>query len=200
MLKIISQSQKSLLAASFLVFAGTWNIPKVDAVNTYNLGQINTNSNIIAAVPVWKKFSPEKGQFSILMPNDKVDYLAPDASQKNQVSESTKMYLSTHEQSIFIVSHSDFKNDQNPVPANELLDSAIEGMLEGKKKLLSQKDITLGTHPGREIVIRDEKEAITLTGRVFIINERMYILLVGGDKSPEANDISKFLNSFELIK
>jgi hypothetical protein len=199
MLKTINKSKKSFLVASFLVFAGTWNIPKVDAVNTYNIAEM-PSSSVMAAAPEWKKFSPDKGQFSILMPNEKIDSPKPDASDKSEVDDSTKMYLSTYNESVFMVSYTDFKDDITQVPPGQLLDSAIGGMVNGGRKLLSQKDITLDAYSGREIKVQDEKEKTTLTGRVFIVKQRMYVILVGGEKEPKASDMSKFFNSFQLIK
>lgn len=199
MLKTINKSQKSLLVASFLVFTGTWNISKVDAVNAPNLAQTPVSS-VIAAAPEWKKFSPDKGRFSVLMPNEKIDSLKPDVNDKGEIDDSSKTYISTVEESAFLVSYTDFKEDITQIPPSEVLDSAIGGMVSGGRKLLSQKDITLDTYSGREIKVLDEKAKVTMTGRVFIVKQRMYMLLVAGGKEPQVSDMSKFFNSFQLIK
>ncbi|OKH45773.1 hypothetical protein NIES2101_26010 [Calothrix sp. HK-06] len=75
----------------------------------------------------------------------------------------------------------------------------VQGMLEDGKKLLSQQNLTLGAYPGREIKLWDEKEGMTLTGRVFIVNQRMYMLLVGGNENPQVSDTKNFFNSFRLM-
>ncbi|PAX51792.1 hypothetical protein [Brunnivagina elsteri] len=197
MLQTISKFNKLPLAAFILVSATTFNSPKVDAVSSQNIAQLPT-SNTITAAPAWKIFSPDEGKSSVLMPNEEIVDIAPEPGEIHEGVKSTKMYLSTHEGNVFLIGYADFKSDVTQVPSSELLDSAVEGMLEGKKKLLSQKNITLDAYSGREIQIQDETDGITLTGRVFIVNQRMYMLLVGGDKNPQVS-VRKFFNSFQLI-
>ena len=200
MLQTIIKSNKLLLAALILVSAATFNSPKVDARNSQNLNltQLSTSS-AIAAAPEWKIFSPDKGKFSILMPDEEILDTTPVKGEMHENVESTKMYLSIHETNVFMVSYADLKNDVTQIPLRELLDSALQGMLEDGKKLLSQQNITLGAYPGREIKLWDEKEGITFTGRVFIVNQRMYMLLVGSDKNPQVSDVRKFFDSFQLM-
>lgn len=130
----------------------------------------------IAAASEWKEFSPDEGQFSILMPGENISDITPEQSEKSDVVESTKMYLITHETNVFMVSYADFNNDVTQIYPTELLDSAVQGILEDGTKLLSQENINLGAYPGRELKLWDEKEGIFLTGRVFIVNQRLYML------------------------
>lgn len=210
MLQTITKSNTLLLAALIFVSAVTFNSPKVEAINSQNLNvtQLPTSSAIctacstegIAPVPEWKKFSPDEGQFSILMPGEEISDITPEQSEKPNVVESTKMYLSTNETNVFMVSYADFKNDVTQIPSTELLDSALQSMLKDGKKLLSQQNINLGAYPGIEMNLWDEKEGIFLTGRVFIVNQRLYLLFVGSDKNPQISDVRKFFDSFELIQ
>lgn len=209
MLQTIIKSNKLLLAALIFVSAVTFNSPKVEAINSQNLNltQLPTSSEIcdacstegIAATSEWKEFSPDEGQFSILMPGENISDITPEQSEKSDVVESTKMYLITHETNVFMVSYADFNNDVTQISSSELLDSAVQGMLEDGTKLLSQENINLGTYPGRELKLWDEKEGIFLTGRVFIVNQRLYMLLVGSPKNPQVSDVRKFFDSFDLI-
>ncbi|WP_414519805.1 hypothetical protein [Nostoc sp. PCC 9305] len=206
MLQTIIKSNKLLLAALIFVSAATFNSPKVDARNSQNLNVTSTaictacSTEGIALEPEWKKFSPDEGKFSILMPGEEISDITPDKSQKPDGVESTKMYLSTNETNVFMVSYADFNNDVTQIPSSELLDFAVQGILEDGKKLLSQENITLGAYPGIEIKLWDEKEGIFMTGRVFIVNQRLYILFVGSDKNPQVSDVRKFFDSFELIQ
>ena len=210
MLQTIIKSNKLLLAALVLVSAATFNSPKVDARNSQNLNltQLPTSNEIcaacstegIAATSEWKEFSPDEGKFSILMPGEQISDMTPDNSEMHEGVESTKMYLSTNETNVFMVSYADFNNDVTQIPSSELLDFAVQGILEDGKKLLSQENITLGAYPGIEMKLWDEKEGIFMTGRVFIVNQRLYILFVGSDKNPQVSDVRKFFDSFELIQ
>jgi hypothetical protein len=209
MLQTISKFNRLLLAASISLSALTFNSPKVDAIISQNLNltQLPTSSEIyeqpstegIAAASEWKEFSPDQGKSSILMPNEDISDMTPDKSEMHENVESVKMYLSVHGTDVYMISYADFKSDVTQLPSSELLDSAVEGMLEDGKKLVSQKNITLGAYSGREVQFWDETAGMTLTGRVFIVKQRLYMLLVGGEKNPQASDISKFFNSFQLI-
>lgn len=200
MLQTISKFNTLLLAALVFVSAATFNSSKVDARSSQNINitQLPTSSQV-AAAPEWKVFSPDEGKFSILMPSEEISDMAPDQSEMHSGVKSTKMYMSIHEQNVFMVSYADFKTDLTHVSKSELLDSMVQGMVEDGKKILSQQNIILGAYPGREIKLWDEKEGMTLTGRVFIVNQRMYMLLVGGKENPQVSDIRKFFNSFRLM-
>ncbi|MBW4510298.1 MAG: hypothetical protein KME64_27825 [Scytonematopsis contorta HA4267-MV1] len=159
MLQTISKFNKLLLAALVLVSAATFNSPKVDARNSQNLNLTPLpTSNTITAAPEWKKFSPDEGKFSILMPGEEILDTTPDKSEMDDGVESTKMYLSIHEENVFLVSYAEFKNDVTQVPSNQLLDSAVQGMLKDGKKLLSQQNINVGSYPGVEIKLRMKKK------------------------------------------
>jgi hypothetical protein len=134
------------------------------------------------------------------MPNGDISDITPDKSEMHENVESTKMYLSIHEIDVYLVSYADFKNDVTQIPSSELLDFALQGMLEDGKKLLSQQNINLGAYPGKEIQMWDEKAGMTMTGRIFIVNQRMYMLLVGSDKNPQVSDVRKFFDSFQLMQ
>ncbi|BAY88290.1 MULTISPECIES: hypothetical protein [unclassified Tolypothrix] len=134
------------------------------------------------------------------MPNGDISDMTPDKSEMHKNIESTKMYLSLHGTDVYMVSYADFKNDVTQISSSELLDSALQGMLGDEKQLLSEQNINLGAYPGKEIKLWDEKEGMTWTGRIFIVNQRMYMLLVVSDQNPQVSDIRKFFDSFQLIQ
>ncbi|BAY62777.1 hypothetical protein NIES22_28520 [Calothrix brevissima NIES-22] len=210
MLPTISKFNRLFLAASISLSAVTFNSPKVDAIISQNLNltELSTSTGIytqtstedIATASEWKEFSPDEGQSSILMPNGDISDMTPDKSEMHEGVESTKMYLSLHGTDVYMVSYADFKNDVTQISSSELLNSALEGMLGDEKQLLSEESINLGAYPGKEIKLWDEKEKMTWTGRIFIVNQRMYMLLVVSDQNPQVSDIRKFFDSFQLIQ
>lgn len=63
----------------------------------------------------------------------------------------------------------------------------------------SEKDITLGSHPGKEITCEIGKETV-LVVRVYAVNNQIYILTTGvGIGSERAALVPRFLDSFALI-
>jgi hypothetical protein len=199
MLQAISKFNRLLLAASISLSGLTFNSPKVDAIISQNINQ-QSLSNILSTASEWKRFSPDDGRFSILMPSQSVNNITPDKSQIHEGIKSIKMYLSNDETNSFMVGYADFKTDITQFSPSEILDSFLEGMLEGEKKLISQQDINLGKYPGREVQLLDEKSGITMTARIFVVNNRMYTLFVGSSQMPEVSDVRKFFDSFELIQ
>ena len=83
----------------------------------------------------------------------------------------------------------------------DLLDSAQQGAISNiKGEVTSQRAITLGGHPGREIVGTSPDQNIGFTARVFLAKPRMYMLIYTQyDKNkPISEDGKRFLDSFQL--
>jgi hypothetical protein len=67
-------------------------------------------------------------------------------------------------------------------------------------QVTSEKDITLGSHAGKEITCEVGKEAV-LVVRVFAVNNQIYILATGvGTGSERAALVPRFLDSFALTR
>jgi hypothetical protein len=65
-------------------------------------------------------------------------------------------------------------------------------------KLLSDKDISLESFPGREVRIEKDKKVWTL--RAYIVKGRMYQLMTTEPKAKEKSlDTEKFFDSFRLL-
>ncbi|MDZ7960643.1 MAG: hypothetical protein RMY34_22635 [Aulosira sp. DedQUE10] len=85
------------------------------------------------------------------------------------------------------------------LPADELLDAFLSGMLQGKSKLLSQTNIQLGQYQGKEVNLRDEEQGMTYNTRVFLVDQKIYFLMVGSNQTPQISDTQKFFDSFKLV-
>ena len=85
------------------------------------------------------------------MPGEEISDIMPEQSEKPDVVESTKTYLSANETNVFMVIYADFNSDVTQIPSTELLDSALQAMLKDGKKLLSQQNINLGAYSGIEM-------------------------------------------------
>ncbi len=199
MLQTISKFNTLFLAFVILLSAGTFNNSKVDARNSQNLTQLPA-SNIIAAAPEWKQFLSDEGKFSILMPDKEILDMTPSKESILPGIQTIKLNATMKDNSVFLAGYADFDINLNQFPSNEILDSFLQGMLEGKTNLLSQKNIQLGQYQGKEVKIQDETKGITYNSRVFLVGQRIYILMVGGTKTPQTSDTQKFFNSFQLIQ
>nr|MDZ8121280.1 hypothetical protein [Nostoc sp. CmiVER01] len=69
------------------------------------------------------------------MPGEEISDITPEQNKKPDVVESTKMYLSTNETNVFMVSYADFNNDVTQIPSSELLDFAVQGNIRRWEKI-----------------------------------------------------------------
>jgi hypothetical protein len=70
-------------------------------------------------------------------------------------------------------------------------------------KVSAEKELTLGKHPGVEFSagFRLKEVDITVAGRIYVVGDRGYMLLVMGRKGrePSAEEIGTFFKSFKLL-
>lgn len=107
----------------------------------------------------------------------------------------------TQEGVAYMVAYSDFPDNLvERVKVKELLDGARDGALRAtQSQLVSQRDITLNGHPGRELEFV-KSEQIT-KNRMYVVNDRLYQVMVLTTKEQEkflTRSIAGFLNSFRL--
>jgi hypothetical protein len=198
MLQTSRKSNHLYSTALALVLAGTLNSPKVDAKTIETITQLPVSS-VITAAPAWKEFSSSEGKYSVLFPNEDVFEMSPPKDAIAPGIKSFKMHAASDKNSAFIVGYADFSVDLSVLPTGELLNAFLEGMLQGKSKLLSQTNIQLGQYQGKEVNLRDEEQGMTYKTRVFLVDQKIYFLMVGGTKTPEVSDTQRFFDSFKLV-
>ncbi|MEC4812052.1 MAG: hypothetical protein SAK29_02035 [Scytonema sp. PMC 1069.18] len=199
MLRINHNFNKLSLAALALVFTGILNIPKVGGETIKNTTQL-PGSGIITAVPEWKEFSSDDGKFSVLFPNENVFEMSPPKESFVPGIQSFKIHTASNEKSAFMVGYTDFSLDISQLPTEGLLDAFLQGLLQEKGKLLSRTNIQLGQYQGKEVKFRDEEQGMTYNTRVFLVEQKIYFLMVVSSQTPQVSDIQKFFNSFQLVE
>ena len=80
--------------------------------------------------------------------------------------------------------------------------SSIDGAVTSVKgKLISEKEVKLGSYSGREVKIDFQEGLAVIRMRLFLVDNKMYILqTITETKKDNNKDISKFMDSFELLK
>jgi hypothetical protein len=84
----------------------------------------------------------------------------------------------------------------------EFYERTIGGVANGVSgKLLTQKKIMLDNHEGREITVGYEENKNTITMRLFVIDNKIYMLqaIAKTEKSPNQS-ATRFFDSFKLTK
>ncbi len=142
-----------------------------------------------AQTPTATSFAPPGGGFSVQMPGT-VEERAGDNG--------THMFLSGEDNDAYIVAYTDLQKSSE-ANADELLDNARNGLLaDGKRKLISEKKITVEGHPGRDL------RTITQSGfntrfKIVVKGKRLYQIgvVIPKDKTPQP-DTTSFFNSFHF--
>ena len=149
------------------------------------------------AVDVWKEVRSSAGGFTAVFPADpKIKTEPPDLS-----GGVANVYLVDLGKTAYEVSYTDYQPGTFAGRSVEaIFNVARDDLVKGQPvKLLADRKITLGDHPGREVVFADQ-DGYTQVYRFFVVKDRVYAVVAGGpagsEKSPEAK---RFLESFRLV-
>jgi hypothetical protein len=85
---------------------------------------------------------------------------------------------------------------------SQLYERTINGVAKGVSgELLTQKKIMLGTHEGREITVGYEANVNTITMRLFVVDNKIFMVqaIAAAIKTPNAS-ATRFLDSFKILK
>ncbi|HEY0348803.1 MAG TPA: hypothetical protein VGC60_11690 [Pyrinomonadaceae bacterium] len=151
----------------------------------------------------WQKLVSTEGRFQVLMPDTPEDRFVPVIGQI--VNREMHAYFVRTPVASYVVAYADLPNVKDPRLLKKGFDDVRDGLLSnGKLRLLSEKNITLGVFPGRELVVDDG--ANVGTDRIYFVNGRLFQLLflhpqLGGmpDEMMKFYDglSSKFFDSFK---
>jgi hypothetical protein len=148
----------------------------------------------------WKEFTSKEGHFKVLMPGK------PEHNNLDSVSDFGKGILHMNSAqangTMYAGNYSDFPEGIKKVPIKQVFDSSRDGAvgnLDGK--LVSEKDIELNKHPGREILIAVAGGVRLFRVRVYLVDRRLYQVVVFGPKeAANSKEADKFLDSFKLTE
>ncbi|MBX6314389.1 MAG: hypothetical protein IRY99_15970 [Isosphaeraceae bacterium] len=149
----------------------------------------------------WKEFTPQDGIFAVRLPGE--------PTEKKQTLESNLgplenvQYLASSGRVAYMVTSVAYP--VAPPRAKALLDGTRDGVVKvAQGRLLLEKPITLGRHPGRELTIEvplgDHPKAGLQHCRIFLVGRRVYELIAVTPKEmPATEEIEAFFRSFRLL-
>ena len=147
--------------------------------------------------PEWKEFISKDGRFTVLMPGTPKQDMAETESDFGK----GVLHLNVAQAgpTMYGANYCDFPAAVKKAPLKQVFDSSRDGAvtnLEGK--LVSEKDVKLGEYPGREIRIDVAGGKRLFRVRVFLVDQRLYQVVVFGTKDEATSKESdKFLDSFK---
>jgi len=151
----------------------------------------------------WKVFKAPGGEFEVKMPTE------PAVQKQEQPTPAGKMmmtmYISTDNDTatVYMVASCEFPPALKPMLKDNpgvIYDGLFSGMLQASQgKETAKRDVKMGAHSGREMEATVFNGEGRMIGRAFIINEKVYMLLI---MSPKAKDLKedkdKLFNSFKV--
>ena len=145
----------------------------------------------------WKKFTSEKGTFSVLLPG------TPEESvQRNpKIGNENHSFFVRIDHKSLGVAYSDFADEEvTASKIDALLDNARDDGAETTNGTVrEEKKIDLDGHPGREVLI-DTPRGYTYRVRFYLVKNRLYDVVALAKKGKENDaDVVKFFDSFQPI-
>jgi hypothetical protein len=149
----------------------------------------------------WQTFSPENGNFSILMPGTPED---KSHTRKTPAGEVTShLYIFSDEHGTYAVSYLDRPAATTGDAAEKWLDRMRDAEVKSSGgELLASSDLKLGnTWPGREIrvTVKQGDGKHVMRDRIYVVKDRMYqVMAVVPEDEITSADTEKFMDSFTL--
>ncbi len=154
------------------------------------------------AIGGWQRFISEDGTFSIEMPGK------PKASKIILPVEDGQTYLNVFmvdekKDFVFSIAYVDFSYEVLQKKTEEqILNDARDGaILNVQGTLLSESEVSIKQHPGREIMIRSIDGESIIKARVFLAGNRQYqLMVITSNDKVESFTVRRFLDSFNILK
>jgi hypothetical protein len=108
------------------------------------------------------------------------------------------------ENMIYMVNYSEYPEEHISSDKTELLDEFFRNSIDGavtnvSGELLSEKKISMGKFPGREIRIDYANGAAVITMRIYLVKNAVYMVQAITDTKNEPNkSVARFMDSLEL--
>lgn len=147
----------------------------------------------------WKSFKSAEGKFSVNVP---CTFEITSEDLKSEAATTKQTYLScVMDAGVYSMSFASISSD---APPKLMLDKFRDGVLTGSNSTrISEKDITLLTFPGREMVAKSTLDGIEIRyeWRIYVTDKVIYSLsFISSASDPQPASAQKFLSSFALEK
>jgi hypothetical protein len=152
-------------------------------------------------VTTWKEFESKEGGFSVQMPGPPAEKRQTFNTQVGSVDARFFTVEADRGSSVFMVVYGDYPEALMATEdRNILLDAARDGAVGNiQGTLLSERAISIGDHPGRELQVQSSDGKLALQIRIYLVRNRQYqVVMVSPKSTPSTADRDRFFNSFKL--
>ena len=178
-------------------------VPFVEAQGTRAAGGPPQPARGVVLERAWEEFSPEGGGFAVMMPGTPAEDSGVVETKIGKLT--NRMFYLQDGGRLYMASYAEFPQPvADPAVIKRMLDSGRDRALaQSKARLVSEKQMTLGGHPGRAVVA--EADGALIRARFYWVKQRLYqaVMLTASGRAPAAvkadeGAAAKFFDSFKL--
>jgi hypothetical protein len=164
-----------------------------------SLGAGCINDGVLVEGTTWQAFTSDEGRFTVQMPG------TPAKQSQEMIGTTMNLFSVEGPELMYGIGYADL-----PIPGIEResaaqIDKRLNGAVQGsvnniQGKLTRQGNITLiGKYPGKEYEADLPQGRGIIRSRVYIVKQRLYMLMVAGKPNlVKSDDTKKFFGSFQL--
>ncbi|HJZ56158.1 MAG TPA: hypothetical protein VKE74_14420 [Gemmataceae bacterium] len=148
----------------------------------------------------YKQYASSAGKYKVLFPGpvftETLEVKTPTGAQSLTLDS-----VSLPGEILFVVSYIDTPADTAKAPPGQRLDKIRDAARGEDGKVLSEKDLLIGTDklPARDVVI--QKPAVVIRTRIVLAEKRLYQVMIQGKREfVTAATADRFFDSFEVTK
>ena len=155
----------------------------------------------------WFKYASAEGKYQIQMPKQPVEQPQVIETELGELTLNMVMYDASadgDENFIYLVNYTDYPTElidsENADLVEEFLTASVNGSAANVGgEIVETKDISINDYPGKEVLIELEMGTAVIDMKVYLVNNRMYMLQVitTPDNLNNSNAL-KFFESFKL--
>ncbi|MDD5291787.1 MAG: hypothetical protein PHY46_01200 [Candidatus Omnitrophica bacterium] len=151
----------------------------------------------------WKQYASVEGGFSVQLPGE------PEGQKIILDTQVGRTYLNMYtlnrkdDNFIYAVGYVDYPDELfNLKSVDQILNDGRDGAARNVQGVLTKEsNISIEGYPGREFTIEVGNGEAVVKGKLFLVGQRVYQLMVTTDKKwSDSYNIKRFLDSFQLIK
>ncbi len=149
----------------------------------------------------WKDFHSKEGGFSVTMPGTPVEKRQAFHTQAGPVEAHFFTVEADRGSLVYMVVYGDYPEALMAAGDKEmLLDAARNGAVGNiQGTLVSERTVSLGGHPGRELQVLSADGRLALRMRIYLVNSRQYqVVAVTPKETRSTEDRDRFLDSFRI--
>lgn len=149
----------------------------------------------------WEQFTNEEGRFTVLLPGIPIEGSSKKSINEKNLSTNWFRVESGTKTNFGIVYYDLIENYDSDILLESLINTEIENLKNHfDLTVIHIKDISLQNYPGKEVLIKENANDVSIKTRIYYVKNRIYDISAASTQLIENENIDKFFDSFEIIE